>query len=259
LDNSLSEASSKGTVHRILRLLACFAERQQWTVNELAQHLDLPRPTVHRLVNLCKPLNFIDQRPDGRCEPGAGLHRLAGVLSANVPLHELARPVLHRIRDKTNETTFLTLLLRGELGMFFSLIASPNDPMRYAMETNHLWPLSWGAFGRSLLAFLSASEVEEVIRRAEPSPMDNRPLVASELKKSLKQIRELGYAHTYQQRTTRSHGIAAPFFSATGEVLGNIAVAIPDFRFGEHNFDELVELVSEGARELTTKLGGRQA
>lgn len=255
-EHPLLEAASKGTVHRVLRLLACFAERRHWTVNELAVRLDLPRSTVHRLVGLCKPLNFLSQQADGRFEPGVGLYRLAGVLAAGVPLHELARPMLHRIRDRVNETAFLTLLLRGELRMFFALVASPSDPLRYTMETNTLWTLSWGAFGRSLLAYLDKAEVDTVIARKDPSPMDGRPLVASELRKSLDKIRHDRYAYTYEQRTARSHGIAAPFFSATGDVVGNIAVAIPDFRFREHDFAMLVKLVRDGANEMTLALGG---
>lgn len=258
-EHPLSDSSpnKKGTVHRVLRLLSCFAEQRYWTVNELAARLDLPRGTVHRLVGLCKPLNFISQRPDGKCEPGVGMYRLAGVLSANVPLHELAKPILHRIRDEINETVFLTLLLRGELRMYFALIASPNDPMRYAMETNTLSPLSWGAFGRSLLAFLSEEEIDEVIQQGDVSPVDGKPLSEKTLRPSLKQIREDGYAYTYQQRTAKSHGLAAPFFSPNGEVVGNIAVAIPDFRFHNHDRDTLIRLICEGAQQMTDNLGGR--
>lgn len=249
-----------GTVHRVLRLLAAFAERERWSNADLSRHLGLPRGTTNRLLLLCKPAQFVEQDADGLYVPGLELYRLAGQLVTQMPLNRIAGPVLERLRDATGETALLTLLVRNELKMFFSLTAAPAHPMRYAIETNRLQPLTWGATGRALLAWLSEEEVEEVIRRAEPSPLDGRPLDSAELRESLQSIREAGTAFTHSQRTPQAYGIAAPFFDGEGRVQGNLAFTIPEFRFKKRDLPRLVKLLEEAARELERRLGwNRQA
>lgn len=249
-------SADTGTVHRVLRLLSCFADKEVWGLNELARTLELPRPTVHRLLNLCRPQNFVEQNEQGQYVPGVEFFRLAGRLAAQMPLHRLAQPILEEIRDATDETTLLALLVRGELKMFFSLSASPSHPMRYAVEKNRLQPLSWGAPARVVLARLSEEEIAEVVRRAEPSPIDGRPLDAAELAASLEQARRDGFLKTYGQRSPDSWGIAAPFFGAGGQVLGGINVTIPGFRFDSHDASRVAALVMDGAARLSARLGG---
>jgi DNA-binding IclR family transcriptional regulator len=246
-----------GTVNRVLRILSCFAEKNEWGLNELARTLELPRASAHRLLNLCKPLNFVAQNDTGQYVPGVELYRMAGKLASEMPIHRLAQPIIEAIRDHTDETTLLALLVRSELKMFFSLSASPSHPMRYAVERNLLQTLAWGAPARAMLANLAPEEVEEVIAREEPSPRDGRPLNAAELRRSLAKIQREGHAITQGQRSPDSYGIAAPFFGATGEVLGSINITVPAFRYAAHNKDELVALVRDGAGQLTQQLGGR--
>ncbi|MDO9358706.1 MAG: IclR family transcriptional regulator [Polaromonas sp.] len=248
-------AADNGTVNRVLRILSCFAEREHWGLNDLSRALNLPRASTHRLLNLCRPLNFVTQDEDGHYRPGLELYRLAGKLAIDMPINKIAAPILEAVRDKTDETTILTLLVRNDLKMFFSMTASPAHPMRYTIKTNQLEPLAWGATGRSLLAFLSKDEIEEVIRRHEPSPLDARPLDVAELRRSLKKIREDGYAVTASQRTPDAVGVAVPFFDANGDVRGNVTLTIPDFRFKPARQKELLPVLRAAAAELARGLG----
>jgi DNA-binding IclR family transcriptional regulator len=246
-----------GTVHRVLRLLSAFAERERWSNAELSRHLGLPRGTTNRLLLLCKPAQFVEQDADGLYGPGPELYRLAGQLVSRMPLQRMAQPVLDGLRDAIDETALLTLLVRNELKMFFALTAAPSHPMRYAIETNKLQPLAWGATGRALLAWLTEEEIAEVIRRREPSPLDGRALDAAELRASLQAIREQGTAVTHSQRTPQAYGLAAPFFDREGQVRGNLAFTIPDFRFRRKDAPRLTKLLEEAARDLERRLGWR--
>jgi DNA-binding IclR family transcriptional regulator len=248
-------AADTGTVNRVLRILACFAEKDHWGLNELSRALNLPHPSTHRLLNLCRPLDFVTQDEHGNYRPGLELYRLAGKLATEMPINRMAAPILEAVRDRAGETTILTLLVRTELKMFFSMTASPPHPMRYTIETNRLEPLGWGASGRALLAYLSSEEIEEVIRRSEPSPLDGRVLKPTELRRSLKEIRESGHAVTKSQRTPDAFGLAVPFFDANGQVRGNLTLTIPDFRFDPGRQQEWLALLHQGADELTRRLG----
>lgn len=245
-----------GTVSRVLRILSCFAEKDEWGLNELARALGLPRASAHRLLNLCKPLDYVSQNERGHYVPGLELYRLAGKLSSVMPMHRLALPILQEVRDRTDETALLALLVRRELRMFFSLSASPSHPLRYTVEHNRLEPLDWGAAARVILAHLSEEEIATVVERADPSPQDARPQDKAELLQSLAGIRETGHAVTFAQRSPDSWGIAAPFFDAHDAVAGSINITVPSFRMEQHRRADLVKLVMDACARLTRQLGG---
>src|SRR5690606_33383825 len=92
-----ARTADTGTVNRVLRLLSCFAEQDRWGLNELAQALSLPKATTHRLLGLCKPLNFVAQTEDGVYQPGLALYRLAGKLASEMPLNKIAEPILNEV------------------------------------------------------------------------------------------------------------------------------------------------------------------
>ncbi len=248
-------ADDTGTVSRTLALLGCLAEREQWGVSALAQRLNLPRSTVHRLLNLCRAQGFVDSAGPGSYRPGLGLFRLAGRLSFQMPLRRIVLPLLTELTQQLGETSLLTVLDRGELKVFFSAKAETTAPMRYVIDTNVLGPLGWGASGRSILAYMTEEEIAEVIRRAEPSPVDGRPLDPKELLKSLADIRAKGYAITQKQRTPEGVGISVPIFDAAAQVVANVCITVPAFRFRPSDEPELVHALAKIAATVSEALG----
>src|SRR3546814_15802845 len=89
-----ARSGDSGTVNRVLRLLGCFAEQERWGLNDLARALNLPKATAHRLLGLCKPLNFVMQDDDGMYQPGLALYRLAGTPASEIPPAQFAAPIL---------------------------------------------------------------------------------------------------------------------------------------------------------------------
>jgi len=224
-------------------------------VSALAQRLDLPRSTVHRLLNLCRAQGFVETDGRGNYWPGLALYRLSGRLSFQMPLRRIVLPLLAEFTRQFGETSLLTVLDRPALKMFFATKAEPSAPMRYVIETNTPGPLGWGATARALLAYLTETEIAEVIRRAEPSPVDGRALNAKELRKSLAEIRAKGYALTRQQRTPEGVGLAVPFFDASREVIGNVGVTVPTFRFRMSEVPALARALIEIAGKVSDVLG----
>ncbi|ARP79797.1 hypothetical protein CAL12_02445 [Bordetella genomosp. 8] len=253
--SKLASPADTGTVNRVLRILVAFAARDRWPLNELARELDLPRASVHRLLKLCRPLGFVDQDAEGLYTPGIELYRVAGRLSAEMPINRLAAPLLQGLRDATDETAMLVLLSRQELGIFMSDIAWPSHPLRYTVPLNQLQPLTWGAAGRSVLAFMEPQEIEQAIAQAATSPLNGRPLDVPELRQTLQRIREQGYATSYAERAPDMHGIAVPLFDRGGQVRGNLMVTVPHFRYDEKKQREHLALLRTAASELARRLG----
>ncbi len=248
-------ADDTGTVSRTLALLDCLAEREQWGVSALSQRLNLPRSTVHRLLNLCRAQGFVDSAGPGLYAPGLALFRLSGRLSFQMPLRRIVLPLLTEFTRAFGETSLLTVLDRNELKVFFAAKAETSAPMRYVIETNILVSPTWGASGRAIMAYLTDEEIAEVIRRAEPSPVDGRPLDAKELRKSLADIRAKGYAITQKQRTPEGVGISVPIFDAAGDAVANVGVTVPTFRFRPRDEPVFVRALAKMAATVSEALG----
>jgi IclR family KDG regulon transcriptional repressor len=252
-------ADDTGTVARTLALLGCLAERDEWGVSALSQRLNLPRSTVHRLLNLCRVQGFVDSAGAGLYQPGLALFRLASRLSFQMPLRRIVLPLLTEFTLQFSETSLLTVLDRNELKVFFAAKAETSAPMRYVIETNILVPVGWGASGRAILAFLTEDEIAEVIRRAEPSPVDGRAMDAKELRASLADIRARGYAITQKQRTPEGVGISVPIFDASGRVVANVGVTVPAFRFQSTDEPKFVGALAAIAAIASEALGSTLA
>jgi len=255
--SKVASPADTGTVNRVLRILSAFAARDRWPLNELARELELPRASVHRLLKLCRPLGFVDQDAEGLYTAGIELYRVAGKLSAEMPINRLAAPLLQGLRDATDETAMMVLLSRQELRIFMSDIAWPSHPLRYTVPLNHLQPLTWGAAGRSILAFMEQDEIEQAIGQAATSPLNGRELDAAELRKTLEKIRKLGYATSYAERAPDMHGIAVPFFDHEGQVRGNLMLTVPHFRYDEKEQERYLGLLRDATTELMRRLGWR--
>ncbi len=244
-----------GTVHRVARLIGQLVDHPGSSVAALAARVDLPRSTTHRLLALLRDEGFAENGIDGGFTAGSELLRLASRLVADLPLQRIALPVLDALCARFDETALLTLLDRRGLRMFYGAQAAPPDPMRYAIELNRPESLAWGATGRSLLAWLTDEEIAAVVARDERAPVTGEAVDEPALRTALRRIRADGYALTRAHRTAHAVGIAAPFFGGDGEVLGNVALLIPAFRFRPDRTATLVTALRDAAQAMSGRLG----
>jgi DNA-binding IclR family transcriptional regulator len=242
-----------GTIRRVLMVLRDLVDHPGTTPASIASRLGLPRSTIHRLLAMLRADDFAATDTDGAPIPGPELYRMAGRLRSSIPYHTLAEPLLRELCDEFGETSLLVLIERRQLKMFCAASAAPTDPMRYNIELNRLESLAWGATGRAMLAYLPRAEIDAVIARGEPSPSDSRPLSATEVMRALAAIRRQGYAVTRSHRTRGAVGVAVPLFDAARQVLGSVALLIPEFRYGAHPLTRLVAALTRSSTALSDR------
>jgi len=251
-----------GTVARVALLLRCLAEGDgPQTVAALAERMDLPRSTVHRLLNLLRAEDFV-AAGDGtrRYAPGPELYRVAALVTAQRDVPALAGPIMRRVVEACNETCLLGLLLPAQGRMMFAAEVPSGHPLGYRIDLLVPLSLAWGASGRAILAFLDPERIEAVLAAEGPSPVTGASLPPrEELLADLARVRDEGYAYTRGQKIPDSRGIAAPVFSADGRVTASLCLTIPELRFDTAQQPALAALVRDGARELSELLGARPA
>lgn len=253
-----SSSGVKGTITRVADILRCFAESSgELTLSDVADRVALPRSTTHRLLQLLRAEGLVDtDGPYQRYHAGSELFRIAGLLTARMPIVQIGTPILRSIVEACDETALLGVLHRERLAMTLVAKVDSTKPIRYAIDLNVPRSLVWGATGRAILAFLSDDDIERAIAmNQEPSAQGSRRVDRQQLREEVAQIRRDGYTVTQGQRIANSVGIAAPFFFADGSVAGDVALTIPQYRYDARQRAHLVELVIQGASKMSAALG----
>lgn len=251
------EGKETSTVKRILLLLQCLVDHPGESAQALAQRLNLPRSTVHRLLATLRDNDYAGHEPGGTFGPGLEIYRMAAKLGGHMPYRRLAEPYLQALSERFHETSLLTLLERRQLKMFHAASGSPDDPMRYNIGLNVLEPLVWGATARVILAHLSPAEIDAAIAASGPSPVQGLTPDEADIKAALARIRQDGHAVTNSHRTPNTVGVGAPFFDAEGQVVGSLGFLIPTFRWEQSDAQHIVGALRHAADALSAQLGYR--
>lgn len=252
------EATSTGTVDRVALLLRVLAEsEEESSVAQIAERMKLPASTTHRLLGLLVNSALAERggRP-GTYRVGVEFLRLGGLVVSRTDVTRVADGFMQHVASATGETCVLNLYVpAGHKGMIAKVVHG-NNPLRYEAELYKVAPLSFGATGRGVLAFLPDDAIRQVLAMRDTSPVTGRPVGDTPaVRRDLAEIRSMGYAITHGQRTPGAVGIAAPVFKAGAAVVGALCITMPETRFAASRQDKFAKVVVEQAAELSALLG----
>ncbi|CCN06085.1 transcriptional regulator, IclR family, C-terminal domain protein [Bordetella bronchiseptica MBORD675] len=254
--------NERGTVERIVRLIAFLASQDDDVgVKDIADELQLPHSTAHRLLQQLVALNLM-QRVQGarRYAFGPEMYRLGAMISNKVNVVQLASTPLHRIVAYTNESCALALYRDQDATLVFAKQVESANQLRYQLDLYRPVSVLWGASGHAVLAHLPPERVRTLLKKEPLSPTGLAALPARELNRDLKQIREQGYSvSTRGEKIEGAAGISTPIFGTGGHVIGCFSLFIPRIRYPEHRETELAQLLVREAGALSDVLAGRQA
>lgn len=208
------------TADHALRILEELGKGKALSPNELCQRLDLNRTVVHRLLKTLAARGFV-LRQGHDYRPGVALLRLASVIEPD--LRAAAVPVMARLADEVDETVVLHVVDGLQAVVLEQAVAT-----RHVVQVSHhigsRHPLTTGASGRALLAFL-------------PRDVSDKAVAASDdpaaLRKELEAVRKMGYALSHDELQWGVHGLAVALRNESGAALGSLAILVPAGRVTE--------------------------
>jgi IclR family acetate operon transcriptional repressor len=213
---------------------------------EIAQATGLPLSTVARLMRqLAEEDLLYRSSADGRYSLGPRVFALASAGLSRVDIAEVARPILHRLRDATGETA--SLHVRRGLQRVCIDEAQSHHQVRRVVPRGLTQDLPGSATGEVLLAYTPQEELESAMRRARLSRSDRK-----QLDQRLEEIRTKGYG-LREDPAEGITGISAPVRKGT-QALAAVSVAGPTSRFDRdvalRHSGTLLEAVEELAKSL---------
>jgi DNA-binding IclR family transcriptional regulator len=123
------------------------------TLNDLVEVTGIARATAHRLAVALEAHGMVRRDGDGRFVLGSRL----------LPLAELARPALERLRDETGESVQL-YVRQGEQRVCVASLESPHG-LRTIVDVGATLPIEVGSAGHVLLGDMKGDWVQTVEER----------------------------------------------------------------------------------------------
>ena len=248
----------QGIAARVVAVLRVFAEGETiLSVKQVAERSMLPPATAHRMLEHLLALGMVDRAPQRRYRVGAEFFRIGSLVGQKLRLVQVARPVMREIVRLCNETCGLSLYLPGKRQLTLAAKMDPTEPLRYRISMMERQSPVWGAVGRSILAYLPFDEIDEILAEAPPCPFTGRPPPDSlTFRRTLDDVRCKGYAVARGELlSNETVAIAAPFFAAGGQVLGNLCIIAPRSRVDAEVESQIIDTVVHQAGRLSALLG----
>lgn len=220
--------SGTESANRVADVLMAFARSDRpLGVTQLAREVDLSKAVVHRILQSLASRSLVQAvRGDSTYALGPAAIGLGTKAWSQLDVRRVAAPVLQRLRDQTQETATLSVLV-GHRRIYLDQFESPRE-VKMVVEIGLQYPLHSGASSRAILAFLPKDFADDAVRdlRAVNPGLDADAFLAR-----LAEVREYGHATSINERGTGAASIAAPFFDAGGHVLGSVSSSGPAYRY----------------------------
>jgi IclR family acetate operon transcriptional repressor len=228
---------------RILTVLEAVAQDQPVGVSELARALGDDKSTVQRMLMTLADAGWIRVAagPSTRWEVTGRVETLAHYARDRSDLRQRARAVLESLRERSGETTALTV---PDLDRFMvAEVVESREILRMAPRVGQIVP---GKINASALAWLSFVPHER--RSAFLGYEPDAALLAD-----FEQVERQGYAVRWGDRAGGSVNIAAPVFDRQDEPVASIVVTAPAGRLPPERYAYVAAMVCEAARSLSNR------
>ena|ERR1022692_1066966 len=248
------------SLERGLAILRTFSPDRPWLgIAELADELEMSRPTTHRYASTLVALGYLEQGPRRKYRLGMRAGNPGRSAVNSTALGMLPGDYLAELRDRSMCTASLAVMHGGDI-LYVDRARSSwqgHTEVTARLGRGSRLRAASTALGRVLLAHRSPEQQYEALS-AEPSRQssDGVEMDAEKLVRELDGIREKGFAITDQVHVEGQVCVAAPVHSRSADVIGAVDVAAPKDRSSRSGaVEQLVPLVLECAAGMSAHLG----
>jgi DNA-binding IclR family transcriptional regulator len=210
---------------------------------QIMQATGLPRATTHRLIGALEEHGFLARYPGLGYRLGPRLLRLANEAMRELPLRDLAHPVLERLARSTGESTQL-YVRSGDARVCIDAVESANE-LRTIVPVGATLPLYAGSAAKVFLAY--GPDLDRQARKARDRERFER---------DVELVRHRGWASSTDERQPGVGSVSAPVLGPYEIVLAVVSVSGPASRIGRISARRYAAAVVEAAREIERALGG---
>ena len=216
----------------------------------LADALDLPKPTIHRLLATAEDEGFLQRDVDGRSfGPGRRLRKLAAntLSSQRVRTERLA--IMQALADQVGETC--NLAAPGRAGMVYLDRIDTHWPLRIQLPIGTQVPFHCTASGKIYLSSLRADKLDRLLNsmsleRRTAQTMTN----AKRLRAELAATKARGYSSDNEEFMDGMTAIAVAIRDSEKRLLTTLSIHAPIQRHGIESLKQYLTVLHKAAENL---------
>ncbi|HVJ60377.1 MAG TPA: IclR family transcriptional regulator [Burkholderiaceae bacterium] len=240
---------------RSLRLLQCVAAAERAiSLAELAERLELPKPTLHRLCTQLVAQGFLARDLDEKSySAGAALRALAFDTLNRGTTRGLRHDVLTRLVDEVGETCNFTTLDGAQI-VYLDRVEA-RWPLRLTLDVGSHVPLHCTSSGKLFLATLPEAQREALLAKLElPALTANTITTVKALREECAAIARAGYSTDREEFIAGLIAVAVPVLGAAGAIRAAVAMHAPTARLSLEQAKKQLPRPGAAARELSALL-----
>ncbi|MBR9885258.1 MAG: IclR family transcriptional regulator [Oceanospirillales bacterium] len=216
------QESKPSSLERMLSVLDLFTEELPvWSVDGICDAMGYTRSTAYRYTKELADAGLLFQVEQGRYTLGARIIQWDRQLRLSDPLVRAAKLLEPELNDSADVAWLICGLFKEQV-VCVEQFGSLGRQVSYSRGTPR--PLLKGATSKAILAFLPNRQLMQLfVHYSEEIKSANLGSNWDEFKKSLRGIRQKGYAVTKAEVDEGVFGIAAPIFNPDGKVIGSLS------------------------------------
>lgn len=238
------------SVERVIGILEVIARAGgEMTLSDLSHAVELPLPTIHRLLRTLVEPGYIRQLPDRSYALGPRLIWLGE--AATRQLGPSSRPALKRLADELGESANMAVL-DGQMVVYIGQVQSTRSMRMFTEVGRRAYPHATGV-GKAILATMPDDQVSRIIEATGmPQPTPKSAGTPEELFERLEVVRRDGFAidDEEQELGVRCYSMAVP----SDRPRLAISVSGPSSRVDEEFGRRAVPLLRAAAEEIAADL-----
>lgn len=221
----------KAQIPTNLRLLLLIEEVARLGVpvlpSALCETLNLPKPTVHRLLTTAEEEGFLQRHLDGRSYgPGVRLRQVAANTLSSERVRSERLLIMRALAEEVEETC--NLAAPGRYGMVYLDRVETHWPLRIQLPIGSQVPFHCTASGKTYLASLRTDRLSRLISALPLDARTSRTLTDPDvLREALAETRARGHSTDDEEFMDGMCAIAVPIHDSEDRVLSALAIHAP--------------------------------
>ena len=246
----MGEGNGTSSLRKAIGVLKCFSEEHnELSMTEVAEALRLPLGTASRILNALVEEKFLERNErDKRYRLGVYCLKMGNIAKISGSLRLCALPFMEKLRERFNETVNM-YIREGQTRVCYAQCEAISS-LKRSVPIGSRYPLTAGAPGRCLLAWMPHDFITEAIRDIFPFT-ENTITDKGKIHAILEQTKREGYAISHSERESGVTAVAVPIFDAINSVCASICISGPEFRFTKEIVAEMISALRDTSSELS--------
>lgn len=231
-------------IERALDIMDCFEPGQlELSLTDIAKRIGLSMSTTSRITATLETRRYLSRNPETqRFTLGSRIAQIGALGLSNMELRKVALPFMRDLNALYNEGVSLYVIREDERICIERVESSL--PLRRVVNVGDRHPLTRGAAGRVLLAYLPKDKREQLLSKDSFTTEE-----------ALEDLRRGGYTVSIGEREEGVSSIAAPIQDARCEVIAALSLSGPSVRFEGISFSDKIAKVKKTAELISIALG----